>query len=187
MDSKESRAQLWVTVTWRALRLPHFSPSRFHAWSRRHAACKLDDHPSCLRASPHRYAPPDGVAAETAATPCIPAGFRSLTPYVIVAGADRFIGFVEQVFGAAMLELSDGGESWPARPAATTSTCPTPTRSTRERWRRAAARCSRLVERHIGPRSPLHHAQPTRITREERHCVVAVPVDILPWPGPRGR
>jgi PhnB protein len=70
----------------------------------------------------------------------IPAGFRSLTPYVIVPGADRFIGFVKQVFGAeeifrmaqpdgtvghaevrigdSMLELSDGGEGYPARPVA---------------------------------------------------------------------
>jgi PhnB protein len=70
----------------------------------------------------------------------IPAGFRSLTPYVIVPGADRFIGFVKQAFGAeevlrmdapdgtvvhaevrigdSMLELSEGSGAWPARPAA---------------------------------------------------------------------
>ena len=74
------------------------------------------------------------------ATPHIPAGFRSLTPYVIVPGADRFIGFLKQVFGAeeifrmtepdgsvghaevrvgdSMLELSDGSEEWPPRPVA---------------------------------------------------------------------
>jgi uncharacterized glyoxalase superfamily protein PhnB len=77
---------------------------------------------------------------QTTVTPHIPAGFRSLTPYLIVPGAERFIGFLKEVFGAeevfrsadasgaivhaevrigdSMLELSDGGESWPARPAA---------------------------------------------------------------------
>jgi PhnB protein len=70
----------------------------------------------------------------------IPEGFRSITPHVIVPGADRFIAFMKQAFGAeevfrmaqpdgtighaevrigdSMLELSDGGEAWPPRPAA---------------------------------------------------------------------
>jgi uncharacterized glyoxalase superfamily protein PhnB len=73
-------------------------------------------------------------------TPHIPAGFASLTPYLIVPGADRFIEFVKQAFGAeelarygdpggavvhavvrigdSVLELSDGSEAWPPRPAA---------------------------------------------------------------------
>ena len=77
---------------------------------------------------------------QTTATPHVPAGFRSITPYVIVQGAGQFIAFVKEVFGAeeifrmaapdgtighaevrigdSMLELSDGGEEWPARPAA---------------------------------------------------------------------
>jgi PhnB protein len=77
---------------------------------------------------------------QTTAVPHIPAGFRSITPYVIVRGADAFIAFVRQVFGAeelfrmaepdgrighaevrigdSMLELSDGGEAWPPRPVA---------------------------------------------------------------------
>ena len=36
------------------LRLLHRSPSRFHAWRRRHIGCALDDHSSCPRTSPHR-------------------------------------------------------------------------------------------------------------------------------------
>src|SRR5687767_12040779 len=32
------------------------------------------------------------------ATPYIPAGFSSITPYVIVQGADRFVDFVKQSF-----------------------------------------------------------------------------------------
>ena len=77
---------------------------------------------------------------QATATPYIPAGFRSLTPYVIVPGAGTFIEFVKQAFdaeevfrmaepdgvighaevriGDSMLELSDGGEAWPPRPAA---------------------------------------------------------------------
>lgn len=77
---------------------------------------------------------------QAAATPYIPAGFSSLTPYVIVRGAERLIQFMKQAFGAeevfrvaepdgsirhaevrigdSMLELSDGGEAWAARPAA---------------------------------------------------------------------
>lgn len=69
-----------------------------------------------------------------------PAGFRSVTPYLIVPGADRLIAFVKEAFGAeevfrkagpggkvvhaevkigdSMLELSDGSEAWPARPGA---------------------------------------------------------------------
>jgi len=74
------------------------------------------------------------------ATPYIPAGFSSITPYVIVQGADRFVDFVKQSFGAeelfrkarpdgtimhaelrigdSILELSDGSEVMPARPIA---------------------------------------------------------------------
>jgi PhnB protein len=77
---------------------------------------------------------------QTAAVPYIPAGFRSVAPYVIVPGADRLIAFMKQAFGAeevfrhaepdgtvvhaevrigdSMLELSDGGPDWPSRPAA---------------------------------------------------------------------
>ena len=77
---------------------------------------------------------------QTAALPHVPAGFRSITPYLSLPVAEAFIGFVRQVFGAeevfrmaqpdgrlghaevrigdSMLELSDGGEAWPARPAA---------------------------------------------------------------------
>ena len=36
------------------LRLLHLSPSRFHAWRRRHIGCALDDQSSCPRTSPHR-------------------------------------------------------------------------------------------------------------------------------------
>ena len=36
------------------LRLLRLSPSRFHTWCRRDAACELDDQPSCPRTSPHR-------------------------------------------------------------------------------------------------------------------------------------
>jgi len=68
-------------------------------------------------------------------------GFHSLTPYIIVPGAGRFIEFMKDVFGAeeklrvptpdrsrimhaevkigdSMIELSDGNEQYPARPAA---------------------------------------------------------------------
>ncbi len=77
---------------------------------------------------------------QAAATPYIPAGFRSITPYLIVPGAERLVGWVKQVFGAeevfrkrlpdgsilhaevrigdSMLELSDGSPEWPPRPAA---------------------------------------------------------------------
>jgi PhnB protein len=77
---------------------------------------------------------------QATATPYIPAGFTSITPYVIVREAGRFIDFTKQVFGAeevfrmsqpdgtighaevriggSMLELSDGGEAYPARPVA---------------------------------------------------------------------
>jgi len=33
------------------------SPSRFHAWRRRHIACALDDQSSCPRTAPHRLTP----------------------------------------------------------------------------------------------------------------------------------
>ena len=36
------------------LQLLHLSPSRFHAWRRRHTGCALDDQSSCPRTSPHR-------------------------------------------------------------------------------------------------------------------------------------
>jgi transposase InsO family protein len=39
------------------LRLLRLSPSRFHAWRRRHTVCALDDQPSCPRTSPHRLTP----------------------------------------------------------------------------------------------------------------------------------
>ncbi len=77
---------------------------------------------------------------QATATPHIPAGFSSITPYVIVRGADKFIEFVKQAFGAeevfrmnqpdgtighaevrigdSMLELSDGAEAYPPRPTA---------------------------------------------------------------------
>jgi PhnB protein len=81
-----------------------------------------------------------GIMKQATAVPYVPRGFRSLTPYLIVPGADAFIGFVRQVFdaeevfrtaqpggaimhaevrvGDSMLELSDGGEAFPPRPAA---------------------------------------------------------------------
>jgi PhnB protein len=81
-----------------------------------------------------------GTMKQVAAVPHVPAGFRSITPYLIVPGADAFIGFLKEAFGAeevfrmaqpdgrighaevrigdSMLELSDGGEAWPPRPAA---------------------------------------------------------------------
>jgi uncharacterized glyoxalase superfamily protein PhnB len=80
------------------------------------------------------------LMTQITAVPYVPAGFRTLTPYVIVKGADRFITFVKEVFGAeevfraadpdgsirhaevrigdSMVEVSDGGEAWPARPVA---------------------------------------------------------------------
>ena len=39
------------------LRLLRLSPSRFHAWRRRHTVCALDDQSSCPRTSPHRLTP----------------------------------------------------------------------------------------------------------------------------------
>jgi putative transposase len=39
------------------LRFLRVSPSRFHAWRRRHTACALDDQPSCPRTSPHQLTP----------------------------------------------------------------------------------------------------------------------------------
>jgi len=80
--------------------------------------------------------------AATTATATLPLreGFHSLTPYIIVPGAARFIEFVKQAFGAeeklrvptpdgsrimhaevrigdSMIELSDGNEQYPSRPA----------------------------------------------------------------------
>lgn len=70
----------------------------------------------------------------------IPEGLRSLTPYLVVRGAARLIDFMKQAFGAeerlrvkradgsiqhadvrigdSVVELGDGWEAWPARPAA---------------------------------------------------------------------
>ena len=67
-------------------------------------------------------------------------GFRSLTPYIIVQGAAQFIDFMREVFGAeerfrvpgpdgiimhaevkigdSMIELADGNDQYPPRPAA---------------------------------------------------------------------
>jgi PhnB protein len=78
--------------------------------------------------------------SRTSVTPFIPAGFRSLTPYLIVRGAAKLIDFMRQAFGAeemlratesdgtimhaqvrigdSILELSDGAEAWLPRPAA---------------------------------------------------------------------
>jgi transposase InsO family protein len=39
------------------LRLLRLSPSRFHAWRRRHTVCALDDQSSCPRTSPNRLTP----------------------------------------------------------------------------------------------------------------------------------
>jgi hypothetical protein len=39
------------------LRLLRLSPSRFHAWQRRHTVCVLDEQSSCRRTSPHRLTP----------------------------------------------------------------------------------------------------------------------------------
>jgi PhnB protein len=72
--------------------------------------------------------------------PGVPEGFRSLTPYLVARGASGLIDFMKQAFGAAellrvpapdgtlqhasvrigdsMVELSDGSETRPARPAA---------------------------------------------------------------------
>lgn len=69
-----------------------------------------------------------------------PEGFRSLTPYLVARGADRLIDFLKEAFGAeelgivkrpdgtvlhaevrigdSVVELGDGGEAWPSRPAA---------------------------------------------------------------------
>ena len=80
------------------------------------------------------------VMTQATAVPHVPKGFRSLTPYLLVSGADAFIGFLRQVFdaeevfrtgapdgtirhaevrvGDSMLELADGIAGWPARPAA---------------------------------------------------------------------
>lgn len=69
----------------------------------------------------------------------IPDGYHSVTPYLIVDGAARLIGFIEQAFGGSVFErldqdgrvrhaemrvgdsvlmLSDCCEGWPAMPAA---------------------------------------------------------------------
>jgi uncharacterized glyoxalase superfamily protein PhnB len=76
----------------------------------------------------------------TAAVPYSRPGFRSLTPYLVVAGAARLLDFMKQAFGAeealrvnrpdgsimhaevrigdSVVELADGAAAWPARPAA---------------------------------------------------------------------
>jgi PhnB protein len=80
------------------------------------------------------------MTANTATTIPLREGFHSLTPYIIVPGAAQFIQFMKDVFGAeekfrvptpegrimhaelkvadSMLELSDGNEQFPPRPAA---------------------------------------------------------------------
>jgi PhnB protein len=78
---------------------------------------------------------------EKAMTLALREGFHSLTPYIIVRGAGQFIEFAKEVFGAeeilrvpaqersrimhaelrigdSMIELSDGNEQYPPRPAA---------------------------------------------------------------------
>ena len=50
----QARASIPMRALLRLLRL---SPSRFHAWRRRHMACALDDQSSCPRTSPHRLTP----------------------------------------------------------------------------------------------------------------------------------
>src|SRR5215472_766292 len=50
------QTRVWIPL--RALRrLLRLSPSRFHAWQRRHTACVLDDQSSCPHTSPHRLTP----------------------------------------------------------------------------------------------------------------------------------
>jgi len=81
------------------------------------------------------------MTADTATTLPLREGFHSLTPYLIVRGAAQFIEFAKTVFGAeerlrvpaqepgrimhaelrlgdSMIELSDGNEQSPPRPAA---------------------------------------------------------------------
>jgi uncharacterized glyoxalase superfamily protein PhnB len=70
----------------------------------------------------------------------IPAGFHSITPYLVVEGADRFLAFMKQAFGAEQrvrvpkpdgtimhaevrigdspVELADANDQYPARPTA---------------------------------------------------------------------
>ena len=45
-DIDQARARIPLRALLRLLRL---TPSRFHGWRRRHAACELDDQPSCPR------------------------------------------------------------------------------------------------------------------------------------------
>jgi len=80
------------------------------------------------------------MTVRTATTVPLREGFHSLTPYIIVRGAAQFIEFMKEVFGAeeklrvpaqdgsrimhaelklgdSMIELSDGNEQYPPRPA----------------------------------------------------------------------
>jgi transposase InsO family protein len=50
------------------LRLLHLSPSRFHAWRRRHTGCAHDDQSSCPRTSPHQRTPAEIRAIEDLVT-----------------------------------------------------------------------------------------------------------------------
>src|ERR1700736_2100629 len=78
-------------------------------------------------------------AMATAAVNFIPKGFHSVTPYLVVQGASQLIEFLKQAFGAeenlrvprpdgtimhaemkigdSIIELGDGGEQYPPRPA----------------------------------------------------------------------
>jgi transposase InsO family protein len=52
------------------LRLLRLSPSRFHAWQRRHTVCVLEDQSSCPRTSPHRLTPSEiGVIHDMVTSP----------------------------------------------------------------------------------------------------------------------
>ena len=50
------------------LRFLRVSPSRFHAWRRRHQACSLDDQSSCPRTSPSRLTPREVLAIHAMVT-----------------------------------------------------------------------------------------------------------------------
>ena len=90
---------------------------------------------------------------QATAVPYIPRGLPQPHAVLDRAGGGKFIEFIKQAFGAeevfrmaepdgtighaevrigdSMLELSDGGEAWPPRPAAIHVYVPTRTRATR--------------------------------------------------------